>query len=120
MLCSPLTEQGRKVVRAADANRPAGLGANGTQSGRNLLRKGWLSRLIGGRYMFLPPEHGPENLGENNVLALAAAVVDPSYVGWWAAASFHGLTTQKPDVNRGCHVAPGTRADNGGARKSDL
>jgi hypothetical protein len=34
----------------------------------NLLRKGWLSRLVGGpRYMFLPPEHGPENLGENNV-----------------------------------------------------
>jgi hypothetical protein len=63
---------------------------------RNLLRKGWLSRLVGGRYMFLPPEHGPENLGENNVLALASAVVDPSYVGCWAAASFHGFTTQKP------------------------
>jgi hypothetical protein len=26
---------------------------------RNLLRKGWLSRIIGGRYMLLPPEHGP-------------------------------------------------------------
>jgi predicted transcriptional regulator of viral defense system len=63
---------------------------------RNLVRKGWLARLIPGRYMFLPPEHGPENLGENNVLALASAVIKPSYVGWWSAASFHGLTTQKP------------------------
>jgi predicted transcriptional regulator of viral defense system len=63
---------------------------------RNLVRKGWLSRLMPGRYMFLPPEHGPENLGENNVLALASAVVKPSYVSWWRAASFHGFTTQKP------------------------
>lgn len=63
---------------------------------RNLVKKGWFARLIGGRYLFLPPQYGPQNLGENNALALAAAIVDPSYVGWWAAASFHGLTTQKP------------------------
>lgn len=63
---------------------------------RNLIRKGWLSRLIQGRYMFLPPEHGPENLGENNVLALASAVIKDSYVSWWSAASFHGFTTQRP------------------------
>lgn len=91
-----LTEQGRNVVRAGDVIDLLGSESSARKVIRNLLRKGWLSRLIGGRYMFLPPEHGPENLGENNVLALAAAVVDPSYVGWWAAASFHSLTTQKP------------------------
>ena len=58
---------------------------------RNLIKKGWL---VGGRYMLLPPEYGPENLGENNPIALAAA--EPSYVGWWSAAAFHGFTTQKP------------------------
>jgi predicted transcriptional regulator of viral defense system len=63
---------------------------------QNLVRKGWLSRLVGGRYMLLPPEHGPLNIGENNVLALASAIVADSYIGWWAAASFHGFTTQKP------------------------
>jgi predicted transcriptional regulator of viral defense system len=91
-----LTERGQNVVRASDVIDLLGSESTGRKVIRNLLRKGWLSRLVGGRYMFLPPEHGPENLGENNVLALAAAVVDPSYVGWWAAASFHGLTTQKP------------------------
>lgn len=91
-----LTEQGRNVVRAADVIDLLGSEPTARKVIRNLLRKGWLSRLIGGRYMFLPPEHGPGNLGENNVLAVAAAVVDPSYVGWWAAASFHSLTTQKP------------------------
>jgi predicted transcriptional regulator of viral defense system len=84
------------VVRAADVIGLLGSEPTARKVIYNLLRKGWLARLVGGRYMFLPPEHGPENLGENNVLALAAAVVDPSYVGWWAAASFHGLTTQKP------------------------
>jgi predicted transcriptional regulator of viral defense system len=91
-----LAEQGRSVVRAADVVELLGSEATARKVIRNLLKKGWFSRLIGGRYMFLPPEYGPENLGENNVLALAAAVVDPSYVGWWAAASFHGLTTQRP------------------------
>ena len=62
---------------------------------RNPIRKGWLTRLVGGRYMLLPPEHGPENLGENNPIALAAAA-EPSYIGWWSAAAFHGFTTQKP------------------------
>ena len=60
---------------------------------RNLIKKGWLARLVGGRYMLLPPQYGPENLGENNPIALAAA--EPSYVGWWSAAAFHGFTTQK-------------------------
>src|SRR5271165_839373 len=91
-----LREQGREVVHAADIIGLLGSEPTARTVIRNLVRKGWLTRLVGGRYMFLPPEHGPENLGENNVLALAAAVVEPSYVGWWAAASFHGFTTQKP------------------------
>jgi predicted transcriptional regulator of viral defense system len=91
-----LCEQNREVVRAADIIQILGSEPRARKVIRNLLRKGWLTRLIGGRYMFLPPEYGPESLGENNVLALASAVVEPSYVGWWAAASFHGLTTQKP------------------------
>jgi hypothetical protein len=36
---------------------------------RNLIKKGWLARLVGGRYMLLPPEYGPENRAENNPIA---------------------------------------------------
>ena len=46
--------------------------------------------------MLLPPEHGAENIGENNTLAFASAAVDKSYIGWWSAAAYHGFTTQKP------------------------
>ncbi len=90
------SEQGRSVVRTADLIAILGNVQTARKVTRNLLRKGWLLRLIAGRYLFLPPEHGPENLGENNALALASAVVEPAYVGWWAAASYHGFTTQKP------------------------
>jgi predicted transcriptional regulator of viral defense system len=83
-------------VRTADLIDILGNEQSARKVTRNLLRKGWLTRLVGGRYLFLPPEHGPENLGENNALALASAVVEPAYVGWWAAASYHNFTTQKP------------------------
>ncbi len=89
-------EQERTTVMAAEIIELLGKEQTARKVIRNLIRKGWLTRLVGGRYLFLPPEHGPENLGENNALALASAVVEPSYAGWWAAASFHGFTTQKP------------------------
>ncbi|MER8948084.1 type IV toxin-antitoxin system AbiEi family antitoxin [Mesorhizobium sp. M0809] len=83
-------------MRAADIVALLGSETSARKVIRNLIRKGWLSRIVGGKYMLLPPEHGPENLGENNNLALAAAAVDPSYIGWWSAAAWHGFTTQKP------------------------
>jgi predicted transcriptional regulator of viral defense system len=89
-------EQGQSVVRVTDVLAILGSEISARTVIRNLIRKGWLSRIVGGRYMFLPPEHGPENLGENNILALAAAAVEPSYIGWWSAAAYHGFTTQKP------------------------
>lgn len=88
--------QNQEVVQASEIINILGSESKARKVIRNLVKKGWLSRLLPGRYMFLPPEHGPENLGENNVLALASAVIKPSYVGWWRAASFHGFTTQKP------------------------
>lgn len=99
MVVLSLREQGRSLVQTPDIL--AILGPDMLESAarkviRNLVRKGWLSRIVGGKYMLLPPEHGPENLGENNSLALAAAAVSPSYIGWWSAAAWHGFTTQKP------------------------
>lgn len=93
-----LTEDGRDIVSAAEVISLLGSEPTARAVIRNLLRKGWLTRLVGGRYMVLPPSHGPENLGENNVLAMASAAIEPSYVGWWSAASFHGMTTQRPRI----------------------
>ena len=56
-------EQGRSTVRAADVIELLGNESTARKVIRNLLRKGWLTRLVAGRYLFLPPEYGPENLG---------------------------------------------------------
>lgn len=93
-----LSEHGRHTITAAEAIELLGSKGSARNVIQGLVQKGWLTRLVGGRYLFLPPERGPENLGENNALALASAVVETSYVGWWAAAAFHGLTTQKPST----------------------
>lgn len=89
-------EEGRDVIEASDIITLLHSEQTGRKVIRNLLRKGWLARLKGGRYMLLPPERGAERVGENNPLALAAAVVEDSYVGWWSAAAFHAFTTQMP------------------------
>jgi predicted transcriptional regulator of viral defense system len=83
-------------VDVSDIRTLAGPGSATRNVVQQLIRKGWLSRVRRGRYILLPAEHGPDNLGENNVLALATAAVTPSYAGWWSAASFHGFTTQTP------------------------
>lgn len=95
-------EQGRTVVRDI-------LGSETTTRIviRNLTRKGWLSRIVSGKYMLLPPEHGPEDLGENNVLALAAAAVEPSYIGWWSAAAWLHHTEAHDRLRRGYKAGSG-------------
>jgi hypothetical protein len=75
---SSFREQGRDVVEAGDIIGLLHSEQTGRKVIRNLLRKGWLTRLRGGRCMLLPPERGAESLGENNPLAVAAAVVEGS------------------------------------------
>ncbi len=91
-----LREHGRSVVRVPDIRALVDSDASARAIIKRLLRTGWLARATGGVYLLLPPERGPDNLGENNPLALATAAVDPSYVGWWSAAAHHGFTTQNP------------------------
>ena len=61
---------------------------------RSLLRKGWLAKASWGRYLLIPPDQGPDALGESNLLALASRIADPYYIGFGTAASHYGLTTQ--------------------------
>lgn len=65
---------------------------------RSLRKKGWLERASWGKYLLIPPEHGPEALGESNVLALASLVAEPYYIGYGTAATHYGMTTQHRDV----------------------
>jgi predicted transcriptional regulator of viral defense system len=60
----------------------------------SLRRKGWLERASWGKYLLVPPDQGPEALGDSNLLALASRVAEPYYIGYSTAAGHYGLTTQ--------------------------
>ena len=60
----------------------------------SLRRKGWLQRATWGEYLLVPPEQGPDALGDSNLLALASRIADPYYIGFGTTAANYGLTTQ--------------------------
>ena len=64
----------------------------------SLRRKGWLERASWGEYLLVPPEQGPDALGNSNLLALASRIADPYYIGFGSAAVHYGLTTQHRNV----------------------
>ena len=64
----------------------------------SLRRKGWLQRATWGEYLLVPPEQGPDALGDSNLLALASRIADPYYIGFGTAAAHYGLTTQHRNV----------------------
>src|SRR5919109_926318 len=64
----------------------------------SLRRKGWLERATWGQYLLVPPEQGPDVLGDSNLLARASRIADPYYIGFATAAAQYGLTTQHRNV----------------------
>ena len=64
----------------------------------SLRRKGWLERATWGQYLLVPPEQGPDALGDSNLLARASRIADPYYIGFATAATHYGLTTQHRKV----------------------
>lgn len=61
---------------------------------RSLRRKGWLERIAPGRYLLIGAERGPEGIPHGNLLAIAASLVEPSYLAYGTAAEIHDLTPQ--------------------------
>ena len=64
----------------------------------SLRRKGWLERATWGKYLLVPPDQGPDAIGDSNLLALASRIVAPYYFGFGTAAAHYGLTTQHRSV----------------------
>jgi len=64
----------------------------------SLRRKGWLERATWGKYLLVPPDQGPDAIGDSNLLALASRIADPYYLGFGTAAAQYGLTTQHRNI----------------------
>jgi predicted transcriptional regulator of viral defense system len=94
-----LAEHGQKEVGRQEIIRILGVSPQAADHViRSLRRKGWLERASWGRYLLIPPEMGPDSLGEGNVLALASRIAAPYYFGYGTAATHYGLTTQRRHV----------------------
>jgi predicted transcriptional regulator of viral defense system len=94
-----LTEQGRREFDRAEVISILGITPKAADHIIHSLRhKGWLARASWGKYLLIPPDHGPEALGDSNLLALASRIADPYYIGFGSAANHYGLTTQHRNV----------------------
>ena len=96
-----LIEHGRKVVERQEVIDRLDVGPNAADHViRSLCRKGWFERASWGRYLLIPPEMGPDPVGDSNVLALASQIANPYYFGYCTAAKYLGLTTQYRHIVR--------------------
>jgi len=94
-----LTERGRReATRAEILDLLGGSTKAADHVIESLRRKGWLERATWGEYLLIPPEQGPEALGDSNLLALSSRIADPYYIGFSTAATHYGLTTQHRKV----------------------
>lgn len=62
----------------------------------SLTEKGWLERLVRGRYLLLPLAAGEAGVYTEHEFVIASHLADPMYVGYWSAMNYHGLTEQVP------------------------
>ncbi len=94
-----LAEQGRREIARPEIVQLLGVSPKAADHVINSLRrKGWLERASWGKYLLIPPDQGPEALGESNLLALASRIIEPYYIGYGTAATHYGLTTQHRNV----------------------
>jgi predicted transcriptional regulator of viral defense system len=80
---------------------PADLRAYDLDAGRFLHRlekKGWVAWVKRNLYMIAPLDAGPEGARAYTVhsLVLASHLVSPSYIGFWSALNYHGMTDATP------------------------
>ena len=92
-----LRERGQREVTRADIVKLLGASLKAADKViGSLRRKGWLERAAWGEYLLIPPEQGPDALGDSNLLALASRVADPYYIGF---------VTYKGELIQGRHEA---------------
>lgn len=73
-----------------------------------LRRKGWIAWIKRGLYVIAPLEAGVEGAKAHTVhsLVLASHIASPSYIGFWSALNFHGMSDATPPAVYVATTAP--------------
>lgn len=95
-----LEESRQPSVDLQQATQILGNGKSAQLALLRLVRKGWLDRVGRGRYVLHPGNTGYLDTRIMSPLKFAGNVSPETYVGWWAAAEYHGLTWQHPMLIR--------------------
>ena len=94
-----LAGAGRTVFRVDEAPSLVGLSREVTRDRlKTLEQQGWVKRLARGLYLLVPLEAGPQRAWTEDPAIIACQLMRPSYLSFWSALHFHGLTEQVPRV----------------------
>jgi len=96
-LLSALAAAGQNIFTIEEARQTSG--ANGADVARLLYRlaaKRWVQRLERGKYRLIPLEAGPEAHWAEHEYLVAAALVQPYYLGYATALNYYGYSERQP------------------------
>lgn len=107
-LLSRLASEGHQIISIDDIETTLEVPSNTAREiASRLTEKGWLDRLLPGRYLIIPLAAGEEAIYTTHEYLIATHVAEPMYIGYYSALSHHGLTEQVP---RTVYVVTPTRA----------
>lgn len=107
-LLSHLAAEGHQIISIDDIEATLEIAPNTARGiASRLTEKGWLDRLLPGRYLIIPLAAGEDAVYTTHEYLIAAHVAEPMYIGYYSALSHHGLTEQVP---RTVYVVTPTRA----------
>jgi predicted transcriptional regulator of viral defense system len=94
---SRLTSQNKEIVTIDDLAEALDTTYDSAKTtASRLANNGWLTRLKPGLYLVVPLAAGEEPQYTAHEFYIASHLVDPMYIGFWSALSFHGFTEQVP------------------------
>jgi len=107
-LLSRLAAEGHHIISIDDVEATLEVApTTAREIASRLTEKGWLDRLLPGRYLIIPLAAGEEAEYTIHEYLIASHVAEPMYIGYYSALSHHGLTEQVP---RTVYVVTPTRA----------
>lgn len=94
---SRLTRQNKEIFTLDDLAEALDTSYDSAKNtASRLANSGWLTRLKPGLYLVVPLAAGEEPQYTAHEFYIASHLVDPMYIGFWSALSFHGFTEQVP------------------------
>jgi predicted transcriptional regulator of viral defense system len=96
-----LSGEGKSIFSLAEAQAITGTAYEATSMLLSeLARKGWLVRLVPGKYLIVPLEAGLESIPMGDRFVIAHQILDPLpyYISHYSAMELHQMTTQPVNV----------------------